>query len=117
MRRSLSAALDQRGGKAIMVMTRFLAAVGFTLSFLLFASPASAKDLLWYTARSCQFYPGGGHRTTAETAESRRHRDAAAHVLKLCSARTHRDPLPHGRYQSNRCAPLLSIALARSLNP
>ncbi len=77
-----------------MVMTRFLAAVGFTLSFLLFASPASAKDLLWYTARSCQFYPGGGHRTTAETAECRRHRDGAGEVLRFCRDQARRGPLP-----------------------
>ena len=84
-----------------MVMTRFLAAVGFTLSFLLFASPASAKDLLWYTARSCQFYPGGGHRTPAETAACRKQRATAGETLRFCRDQTRRGPLPCGPNQES----------------
>jgi|GEM_PF-3993666 hypothetical protein len=77
-----------------MSMTRFLAAVGFTLSLMLFASPASAKGLYWYTARSCQFYPGGGHRTPAETAACRRQRAVAGEVLRFCRDQARRGPLP-----------------------
>ena len=77
-----------------MVMTRFLAAVGFTLSLMLLASPASAKDLLWYSARSCQFYQGGGHRTPAETAACRRQRAVAGEVVSFCRDQARRGPLP-----------------------
>jgi hypothetical protein len=77
-----------------MSTTRFLAAVGFTLGLMLFASPASAKNLLWYTARSCQFYPGGGHRTPAETSMCRRERAAAREVLGFCRDQARRGPLP-----------------------
>jgi hypothetical protein len=77
-----------------MSMTRFLVAVGFTLSLMLFASPASAKNLLWYTARSCQFYPGGGHRTPAETSACRRQRAVAGEVLRFCRDQARRGPLP-----------------------
>jgi hypothetical protein len=82
-----------------MVMTRFLAAMGFTLSLMLFASAASAKGLHWYTVRSCQYYPGGGHRTPAETAECRRHRAVAGEVLRFCRDQTRRGPLPCGPNQ------------------
>ena len=84
-----------------MSMTRFLAAVGFTLSLTLFASPASAKGLYWYTVRSCQFYPGGGHRTPAETAECRRQRAVAGEVLRFCRDQTRRGPLPCGPNQES----------------
>jgi hypothetical protein len=77
-----------------MSMTRFLAAVGFTLSLMLFASPASAKGLYWYTVRSCQFYQGGGHRTPAETAACRRQRAVAGEVLRFCRDQARRGPLP-----------------------
>ena len=77
-----------------MSMTRCLAAVGFTLSLRLLASPASAKDLLWYTVRSCQFDPGGGHRTPAETAACRRQRAVAGEALGFCRDQTRRGPLP-----------------------
>jgi hypothetical protein len=77
-----------------MSMTRFLAAVGFTLSLTLFASPASAKGLYWYTARSCQFYQGGGHRTPAETAACRRQRAVAGEVLRFYRDQARRGPLP-----------------------
>jgi hypothetical protein len=82
-----------------MSMTRFLVAVGFTLSLMLFASPASAKKLLWYTARSCLFYPGGGHRTLAETAACRREMAVAGEVLRFCRDQTRRGPLPCGPNQ------------------
>jgi hypothetical protein len=84
-----------------MSMTRFLAALGFTLSLMLFASPASAKGLLWFTARSCQFYPGGGHRTSAETAACRRHRVVAGEVLRFCRDQARRGPLPCAPNQVN----------------
>ena len=77
-----------------MTMTRFLGAVGFTLTLMLFASPASAKDLLWYTARSCQFNPGGGQRTPAETAACRKQRAIAGETLRFCRDRNRRGPLP-----------------------
>jgi hypothetical protein len=83
-----------------MSTTRFLAAVGFTLSLMLFASPASAKDLRWYTERSCQFYPGGGPRTPAETAECRRQKAVAGEVLRFCRDQARRGPLPCGPNQA-----------------
>jgi hypothetical protein len=82
-----------------MSMTRFLAAVGFTLSLVLFASAASAKGLYWYTVRSCQFYPDGGHRTPGETAACRIHRAAAGEVLRFCRDQARRGPLPCGPNQ------------------
>ncbi len=82
-----------------MSMTRFLAAVGFTLSLMLFASPASAKGSYWYTVRSCQFYPGGGHRTPAETAACRRQKAVAGEVLRFCRDQQRRGPLPCGPNQ------------------
>jgi len=83
-----------------MSMTRFLAAVGFTLSLMLFASPASAKNLLWYTERSCQFYQGGGHRTSTETVACRRERAVAGEVLRFCRDQTRRGPLVCGSNQA-----------------
>jgi hypothetical protein len=50
-----------------MTIERLFGAVGFSLALTLVASPALAKSSYWYTNRSCQFYPGGGHRTPAET--------------------------------------------------
>jgi hypothetical protein len=82
-----------------MSVTRFLAAVGFALSLMLFASAASAKGVHWYTVRSCQFYPAGGHRTPAETAECRRHSAAAGEVLRFCRDQARRGPLPCGPNQ------------------
>ena len=77
-----------------MTMTRFLGAVGFTLSLMLFASAASAKGLGWYTVHSCQFYPGGGHRTPAETAACREQRAIAGETLRFCRDQTRRGPIP-----------------------
>ena len=82
-----------------MGMTRFLGAVGFTASLMLSASPASAKGLYWYTVRSCQFYPGGGHRTPAETAACRKQRAIAGETLRFCRDQTRRGPLPCGPNQ------------------
>src|SRR5262249_54629802 len=71
-------------GQTTMTMTRLLGAAGFTLSLTLLAAPALAKSSYWYTARSCQFYPSGGHRTPAETAACRQQRAAARETLKYC---------------------------------
>jgi hypothetical protein len=77
-----------------MTMTRLLGAAGFTLSLALFASPAFAKGVYWYTQRSCLFFPGGGHRTPAETAACRRQRAIAGESLRFCRDQQRRGPLP-----------------------
>jgi hypothetical protein len=82
-----------------MVMMRLLSAAAFTLSLMLFASAASAKGVYWYTVRSCQFYPGGGHRTPAETAACRKQRAVAGEVLRYCRDHARGDPLPCGPNQ------------------
>ena len=75
-------------------MKRFLGAVGLTLGLMLFASAASAKGVYWYTVRSCQFYPGGGHRMPAETAACRKQKAVAGDVLRYCRDQTRRGPIP-----------------------
>jgi len=83
-----------------MTMTRLLgAAVGFTLTLTFFASSASAKNGYWYTVRSCLFYPGGGHRTPAETVACRNQRAIAGETLRFCRDQTRRGPLPCGPNQ------------------
>lgn len=83
-----------------MTVTRFLGAVGFTLSLTLFASPASAKGVYWYTQRSCQFYPGGGHRAPAEIAACRKQRAIAGESLRFCRDQQRRGPLLCGSNQA-----------------
>ena len=67
-----------------MTMTRLLGAAGFALGLTLCAAPALAKTSYWYTVRSCQFYPGGGHRTPAETAACQKQRAVAGETLRYC---------------------------------
>jgi hypothetical protein len=67
-----------------MTIKRLFAAVGFTLALTLAAAPALAKSSYWYTKRSCQFYPGGGHRTPAETAACERQRGVSGEALRYC---------------------------------
>ena len=77
-----------------MTMPRLLGAVGFTVSLTLFAvPPASAKGVYWYTVRSCLFYPGGGHRTPAETVACRKQRAIAGETLRFCRDQNRRGPL------------------------
>jgi len=92
-------ALSQAKGRTIMTMTRVLRAVGFTLGLTLFVAPALAKSSYWYTVRSCQFYPSGGHRTPAETAACRKQRDAAGETLRFCRDQNRRGPTPCGPTQ------------------
>ena len=83
-----------------MTMIRLLGALGVILSLTLFASPALAKGVFWYTQRSCLFYPGGGHRTPAETAACRKQRSIAGETLRFCRDQQRRGPLPCGPNQS-----------------
>ena len=82
-----------------MTTTRLLGVVGFTLSLMLFAGPALAKNSYWYTVRSCQFYPGGGHRTPAETIACRKQRAMAGETLRFCRDQIGRGPVPCGPNQ------------------
>jgi hypothetical protein len=66
-----------------MTTTRLLGALGFTMGLTLAASSAFAKSSYWYTVRSCQFYPGGGHRTPVETAACRQ-RAIVGETMKYC---------------------------------
>jgi hypothetical protein len=76
-----------------MIMTRFVGAAAFTPSLTLFASPGSAKGFYWYTLHSCQFCPGGGHRTPAQTAACRKQKAVVGEVLRFCGDRQRRGPL------------------------
>jgi len=76
-----------------------LGVVGFTLGLTLVASSASAKGVYWYTARSCLFYPSGGHRTPAETAACRKQRAIAGETIRFCKDQNRRSPLICGPNQ------------------
>jgi hypothetical protein len=67
-----------------MTRKRLFSAVGFSLALTLAASPALARSSYWYTNRSCQFYPGGGHRTPAETEACQKKRAIAGETLRYC---------------------------------
>jgi hypothetical protein len=82
-------------------MTRLLGAIGFILSLTLLTSPAQAvKGAFWYTRHSCQFYPGGGHRTPAEVAACRKQKAVAGEVLRFCRDQQRKGPLPCAPNQS-----------------
>lgn len=82
-----------------MTMARLPGAAGIILSLMLFASPALTKGAFWYTQRSCSFYPGGGHRTPAETAACHKQRTMAGETLRFCRDQQRRGPLPCGPNQ------------------
>jgi hypothetical protein len=82
-----------------MTMRQLLGAGGFAVSLTLFASPAVAKGVYWYTVRYCLFHPGGGHRTPAETIACRKQRAIAGETLRFCRDQNRRGPLPCGPNQ------------------
>jgi len=53
----------------------------------------------WYTRRACQFYPGGGRRTSQETAACRRQRADEGPSIRFCRSRQGRGPVPCGPNQ------------------
>jgi hypothetical protein len=59
-----------------------------------------AKSSYWYTMHSCQFYPGGGHRTPQETAACRIQGAHDGPSIRFCRNRDLKGgPLPCGPNQ------------------
>src|SRR5215470_7955093 len=77
-----------------MTMWRLVGAVA--LSLTVFTAPTTAKTSYWYTVRSCQFDPNGGHRTPAETVACRKQRTIASETLRFSRDQMRRGPLPCG---------------------